>query len=454
MFEKQSLRGLLPASILLAALCAGPMWGQDAPKRSSSVPITFLPPPIENATYSLGIYDAKTGKLVRRLCEAAGQDTFKIGLNGLNTSWDGKDDDGKPLAPGRYAARGYAVGALKVEGEAILGNDWAQDDEGLRVLRIEEIAYVPEDDGLAAVLRLVTGREVIARFRGGDGRLLWKRDAGSRKVAFSAGQVIGKLDVEAGELVVTLAAGERTGYRMSDGEPHPLSQGSPVQESGKTSLGKNEAVWTIEDNVLSQHSLKGDVLRSLGPKEGDPLPVAVAASAKSERLYLLERKDDWARVRGLAWVETKEEKGKPVSTWQTFFERDIRPTDPALGLQDAAAAKGPAPGVEVALGENPLAPGKPEHLKLTATFDEKGGYLSTVDGLRLRQISEREHLQAVKLTRDDDAKKLTFYQTDGAAWDEFSIKGVKDIVSFDAGEFEIDATGEKPVVEKAPEPDL
>ena len=60
----------------------------------------------------------------------------------------------------------------------------------------------------------------------------------------------------------------------------------------------------------------------------------------------------------------------------------------------------------------------------------------------------------MKLTRDQVGGGLTFFQTDGAAWDQFSVRGVKEIISFDAGEFEIDAAGEKPNAEKAPEPDL
>ena len=79
-------------------------------------------------------------------------------------------------------------------------------------------------------------------------------------------------------------------------------------------------------------------------------------------------------------------------------------------------------------------------MKLTAAFDDKGSYLSTADGLRLRQISQRGSLRAAKLTHNP-AGGLTFFQTDGAAWDQFAVKGVKEIVSFDAGEFEIDAAG-------------
>ena len=60
----------------------------------------------------------------------------------------------------------------------------------------------------------------------------------------------------------------------------------------------------------------------------------------------------------------------------------------------------------------------------------------------------------MKLTKDKEGDGLSFFQYDGAAVDEFSVLGAKTITEFDAGEFEIDTVGEKPVTEKAPEPDL
>ena len=69
-------------------------------------------------------------------------------------------------------------------------------------------------------------------------------------------------------------------------------------------------------------------------------------------------------------------------------------------------------------------------------------------------VGQREHLRAVKLTKDKDGGGLSFYQTDGAAWDQFAIHEARKVVEFDAGEFEIDAAGEKPIAEKAPDPEL
>jgi hypothetical protein len=90
-----------------------------------SVRISFLPPPLEG-TISLGIYD-EWDQLVRILHQEAGLDEFTVGEDALITKWDGKNDDGQDLPAGKYKARGYLVGALKVEEMAGAGPpppDW------------------------------------------------------------------------------------------------------------------------------------------------------------------------------------------------------------------------------------------------------------------------------------------------------------------------------------------
>jgi hypothetical protein len=78
-----------------------------------SVRISFVPPPLEGLI-SLGIYDAK-GKVLRVLHHEADLNEFKIGADALVTQWDGKNDNGEDLPAGKYHARGYLVGPLKVE---------------------------------------------------------------------------------------------------------------------------------------------------------------------------------------------------------------------------------------------------------------------------------------------------------------------------------------------------
>ena len=416
------------------------MYGQDGRK----VQISFVPPPLENATYSVGVYDAK-GRLVRRLLEIAPESAFTVGLNGLMTSWDGKDDAGMPVPPGRYAARGFAVGALKVEGVAIRGNDWSKDDEDLRPKRVEAITVLPDDLGLGILAEMPVGPPQVACYDGTKGELRWHKPLSvSPSANPSQGQTVHAV-AAAGDTIIVKEGNVADGFRTSDGAPSPMDA-TLGSDAFERNTGKEGSTWKIEEGVLDQYSKNGERLRRLVPKPGEPVPVAVAPSQNNDRLYLLEETQGWQRVRGLSWVETKEEDGKQVSTWQTFFERDIRPQEPAPGPASPALA------TEIRLVENPLAPGKPQRVKVGAAYDGKGSYLTTADGLRLRQIGQRAGLTAVRVTKGQTANGLSFYQSDGAAWDEFSIEGARNIMAFDGGEIEMTANGEKTHAEKPAEP--
>ena len=82
-----------------------------SPARSAR--ISFVPPPLEG-TISLGIFDAN-GKLVRVLHQESSLSEFTIGADALVTQWDGRNDNDEDVPAGKYRARGYLVGRLKVE---------------------------------------------------------------------------------------------------------------------------------------------------------------------------------------------------------------------------------------------------------------------------------------------------------------------------------------------------
>jgi hypothetical protein len=65
-------------------------------------------------TISLGIYDSNA-KLVRVLHQQAQLNEFAIGADALVTQWNGKNDNDEDLPAGKYRARGYLIGPLKVE---------------------------------------------------------------------------------------------------------------------------------------------------------------------------------------------------------------------------------------------------------------------------------------------------------------------------------------------------
>lgn len=489
----------LVAVVLTRSAC--PTLAQEGKKSPGSIQLSFLPPPLEKATYSLGVFEAKSGKLIRHLQEIALEKDFTVGLNGLITNWDGKDDAGKPVPPGRYNAHGYAVGPLKIEGEDIQGNDWAAEDESLRFKRVEAIALLPGKAGLAVLAENSRSNLEVARFDV-DGKLVWRKtvdrpsegtdkpwlqadakhisvflsrpangkeltatatyqvengDASERRVMVVEERVALPAPAPNAKVVSPRSTADfspaistpEVSIRSGANEHPPASERQtsfPVSDALiQRSSGKNGTTWTVAGLLgLGQTAPDGTVLRKLEVTEGDPLPVAVSADTNDDRLYLLEEKTGWQRVRGLSWVETKEENGKPVSTWQTFFERNIR-------TSEAGTPTDVAP-VEISLVENPLTPGKPQKLRLTATFDAKGSYLTAENGLKLRRVSERANLQNVRVTKGKSAGSLAFFQYDGAATDEFSITGTHHIMEFDAGEIEMTATGEKPVDTKAAEP--
>ena len=441
---------------LALAMLVCPALGQDSKK----IPISFLPPPLETATYSLGIYDAKSGKLVRHLQEAATESAFTIGLNGLITNWDGKDDAGKAVPPGKYDARGYAVGELKVEGVETFGNDWIRDDETLRVNEVQAIALIPEDEGLAAVVHIGDKWEIL-RYAGTDGRLLWHKPVGIGLDVAHLRSIfpLCTLEVRGECLLVTSLRKQEWACHISDGEIAAMLSDQPRivnvdDKFAQTSKGKDGCIWKIEDEDLIEYSPSGEALRHLHAKDEPPL-CGVAASSTSDRLYLLEGGANhvYQRVRGLSWVEAKKENDKQVSTWETFFERVISVAKmPFYPIFRSESDREEPPIVEASLVENPLDPGKLQKVKLIAVKDEKGSYLASVDGLRLRQISERPSLFAVRLVQDKATGHIALYQFDPAACDEFSIEGMKNMMAFDAGEIDMTADGEKPHPEKAAEP--
>src|SRR5438105_14578768 len=107
-----------PTSTLEESAAASPTLTPPASPSASAVtarnvPLRFVPPPMEG-TISLGIWDSND-KLVRVLHREAKIDNFTVEENSLSTTWDGKSDLGGDLPAGKYRARGYLVGKLKVE---------------------------------------------------------------------------------------------------------------------------------------------------------------------------------------------------------------------------------------------------------------------------------------------------------------------------------------------------
>jgi hypothetical protein len=113
----------------------------------------------------LGVYD-QSGYLVRVLHQEAELDEFTVGADALVTAWDGKNDDGEDLPAGKYHARGYLVGHLKVDdlGKAasppdatgtmqvkLMSNPLAKDAKAIVDVAVgfdDENSYLKTTDGL------------------------------------------------------------------------------------------------------------------------------------------------------------------------------------------------------------------------------------------------------------------------------------------------------------------
>jgi hypothetical protein len=102
-----------------------------------SVPLRFALPPMDG-TISLGIYE-HGGKLVRVLHREDAISEFTAGHDALETVWDGNGENGNPLPNGKYSARGYVVGDLKVEGIDYFFNDWVTDDKSPHIRHLWQL---------------------------------------------------------------------------------------------------------------------------------------------------------------------------------------------------------------------------------------------------------------------------------------------------------------------------
>src|SRR5881394_990843 len=128
---------------------------QESPAPSAAaernIRISFVPPPLDG-TISVGVYDEK-GKLVRVLFREADINEFTIGNDALTTTWDGKNDAGENVPPGKYSAHGFVVGDLKIEGIGFFFNDWIRSADAPRFSRIRSLAM--HDENLLLAVDLV-----------------------------------------------------------------------------------------------------------------------------------------------------------------------------------------------------------------------------------------------------------------------------------------------------------
>jgi hypothetical protein len=384
------------------------------------VAITFLPPPMEGSL-SMGIYDKK-GKLVRVLHREATEKNFTVGLNGFITTWDGNDDAGRALPAGTYAARGFAVGKIGVEGIAIHGNDWIGDnDDAPRVVRVAELR-ARQLDAVEIVLQNNAGAERIETIA-----LTPPRDA----TPPPATKIVdGKVSVVRG------------------GETHdfPLGEGETAVDAAPGAEGR---LWLIVQTAtgaeVRQYAADGEFLRRLAYAPADPVPRRILASLGDEQIVLLEENARLQRVRSLVRTDdvppAADPTAEPASVWKTVLEKSLWRGESFDAVKDLLARPGgkpftPEKEFSVKLIDNELLNNEPSTARVNIGFNAKGSYLQTLDGLPLRRITETPHLQWAVIGREGSGRLLTILQSDGTAVEEFRASKLANMMMFDAGDYE------------------
>jgi hypothetical protein len=410
-------KALLPLPCVLLLNLAFTAVGQESPTPepsstppTRSVRITFLPPPLEG-TISLGVYDAK-GKLVRVLKREADINEFTIGTDALSTTWDGQDDAGKSVPPGKYSAHGFVVGDLKIEGIGFFFNDFVTNEDSPRIRYVHEVRLENSE------LRL-------------DADLL-----GDKRATMICDPKNGGFLRELPEEVV---------LHCDDMATTPN-----VTEAIDCDPGMNGTAWIIDGlaggtrREIKQLSSTHELLRRMSIADGEPQPRSIAASTSEDRIFLVEGElgSPVNRLRALSLAGSKTDGANgEVSDWKIDFERKIIehknfsiengkpiPTNPKN--------KVPPEKIPVKLQANPLLGDARVTVEVAVGFGEDGSFLKTHDGLPLFSISETPGLIR-GLLAVHGSNALDVFQDDGAVVEQFRVTGVDQMMSFDCGGFEL-----------------
>ena len=410
-------RRFTPVVLLLAFVLAA--FAQE------SVPILFLPPPMEG-TISLGIFDA-TGKLVRVLHREAGQEEFKVGENGLATRWDGRDAAGQPMPHGKYRVGGWTSGNLGVEGVAFHGNDWIKDDSP-RFTRVVGVKGVGRDE-VQVTLSTADGKEET---------LGWKL---AREGAPPPPNEV-EAAIEDGKLIIR-RGGESAPVLFGEGE-------KPVASAS----GSSGRVWAIvetpDGREVRAYSPDGEFLRRLPYEKDEPQPVQIVASQWSEMIFLLDENATEQRLRSLALGTSDQQsaatpQSPAKSAWRITYLKRILKSDTfgtiAVNLGRAKPPKA-EPLVKLQARPNPLLGDAKAEVSLKVAVDADGVMLLTADDLPLARLTTAHNLKWAALVKEGAA--LTLFQGDGCVVEEFKIAHPENLMSFDAGEVELRPPGSKP----------
>ncbi|MDB6154830.1 MAG: hypothetical protein JWL90_3283 [Chthoniobacteraceae bacterium] len=422
----------------LTAICcifqsASAQESEAPPAKKTGIQITFLPPPMEGRL-SLGLYD-KSGKLVRTLSKEALEKEFIIGLNGLITVWDGKNNGGLPVPPGKYSARGYSVGEMDVDGIAFHCNEWM--NEAARVREIvsiyalrdgELLVHTVQPDGAALDLRCDRTGTVRRASPADSGAIAEKTGGPEPGTAVS---VHDPLILRDG--VLSKSAEEKLESLSLPGLEHPID----------ACHGLDRAVWVIDKTSagveVREYSSTGEPLRRLAIPPNEPEPSRIVASTETDIIYLLERNAKVVRLRGLALEPPVAGEAPAASTWKTFLSKSVVASDTFAAVADQLGRTKPfkpEEKIRVRLVPNPLFKEATQDVDVRIASDSEGSYFQSADGLLLHRITETPGLKWSVMGKEG-GKVITIFQSDGAVVEEFKARRLANMMAFDAGEYEV-----------------
>jgi len=456
--------------------------------------LMVVPPPIESII-SLGIYDNK-GKLVRVLKKGADINSFKSGLNGLFVGWDHNDAQGKPMPPGKYYARGVAVGAVKIESVAFHLNDWVDRAGQTRVSRIYSIALL-NDLHLAIIadtptrqLLLFDPTITIAKPISLNFNAQSIKSISSILVVFDKGQ-IAFIDSATGHQV-----GQKTSSDIRDvdglGDRNIILTGTqisdqigtaPIQEvklpeenlshcallnSTIVMASKTAKVWKLDQqNFVPIDIGETDELLDMGAGTGDTVWLLVktgnttlikhvdlsgkslceielpadlqsasrlTASREQDTLILVSNDSPTQRTVGLRFQTA--DQGKSV--WEKWFDRSITHFQ-YFDIKEEHVIPSPtrtdSSPVFVKPVNNPMGNVRQPNFQLTAYSDDSGAWIANADGLPLFQVCKTKGIKQIHF-QSDNANGMRVYISDGCVVEEYHLTGLDNLFRFDAGTFE------------------
>lgn len=283
----------LASALVLAASAVQAEEPAAEPSARRDVEIRFVP--AASGTVSLGIYDA-AGRLVRVLCDEWTFNRFRIGLNGLSTSWDGRDGTGQPVPAGSYAARGFVVGDVQIAGEAVHFNDWIEGPDSPRITSVAGEQLLPDGDILLSA-RLAGRKGALVRYSP-ESEARWRtvvtepRPVPAREAQLAVSST----------LAFVLLDGRLRAVGLSDG----VEIGWPVPAENITAVAAREDRLAL----LDENGLRFSRLPSFAPQgEATDLPPALVSVALLEQGAVAAARDGsvWRWQAGWSKLEVPEE---------------------------------------------------------------------------------------------------------------------------------------------------